>query len=64
MSALRTARERAGMSQEQAASAIGKEQTEISRWERGRHKPSPETLIRLADLYQCSIDALLGRKEI
>ena len=61
--ALRNARIRSGLgSQEIVADAIGVEQCQLSRWERGAHQPSAGALCRLADLYQCSLDALLGRE--
>lgn len=61
---LRTARERSGLSQTEAARRAGVDQTQISRWELGKNAPSIETLHKLAVMYEIPPaelgDALLG----
>ena len=56
---LRTWRERAGLSQGQAAAAAGMSQAYISRLEAAEHSPSIETLDRLAGAYGCEVYDLL-----
>jgi len=41
--------------------------TKISRanfysWKKGKHTPMPESIIRLTDYFDCSIDYLIGRE--
>jgi DNA-binding XRE family transcriptional regulator len=66
---LRAARHRApredgkapGMTQQEVAVALGVPQSYISSWERGRWMPSIEYLWKLSEVYQCSMDDLVGR---
>lgn len=51
----------AGMSRAQVARALEVDQSQPYRWESGKGIPSAETLLKLADLYRCSVDTLLGR---
>lgn len=46
----------------QVAKAIGVDVTCITRYLRDKRKPSVECLVKLADLFQCSTDFLLGRE--
>lgn len=46
----------------QVASSIGTDITCITRYLRNQRKPSIENLVKLADLFQCSTDFLLGRE--
>ena len=55
---LRTA---AGMTRAQVARALEVDQSQPYRWETGKGVPSTETLLKLADLYHCTVDTLLGR---
>jgi len=56
----RECREAVGMSQKQVAFAIGVKPPQISKWEAGTQKPSRENCIKLAALYNVSIDYLIG----
>lgn len=56
---LRACRERAGLSQEQVAEAIGVHLMTVSRYERGRQDPSTRVLVALSALFDVSIDWLL-----
>lgn len=49
------------MSQEQLAAVLCISPAAVSKWERDRSKPSIEMLWALADLFECSIDELVGR---
>ncbi len=59
---LRQARERAGLSQQDAAEAIGVAREIVSYWENERRTPGPGYLDRLAATYDTSIDYLYGRE--
>lgn len=51
------------MTQQETATAIGIAQTTYAGYETGRHEPSVEILIRLADIYKVSMDYITGRYE-
>ena len=51
-----------GLTQYQLAVKSGLSQSNISAWERGAYEPLPDGLIKLADVFGCSIDYLLGRE--
>ncbi len=57
--ALRVAREAIGQTQTDLANAIGIEQSDLSRWERGIRTPSDEQLAVLAEALQVSVSMLL-----
>lgn len=58
---IRVARQRASMSQDALAKAIGVgNQSTVAGWERGRTEPDAEMLARLADILKVSTDQLLG----
>ena len=44
----------------QLAAAMGKSEGAIRSWETGRAKPDADTLIKLSEYFQCSVDYLLG----
>lgn len=54
-------RKRAGYSQVEVAKALNVTQGSVSAWEKGRWEPDKKSLIRLAELYGVTVDALLGR---
>lgn len=54
-------REQKGWTQEELSASIGISRAALSHYEKNRRKPDYETLDRLADLFQVSIDYLLGR---
>lgn len=49
-----------GYTQADLAKAVGATKGTVSTWETGNRNPSIRTLIKLADLLDCSIDVLLG----
>ena len=63
MMRLRECREKAGYSQKQVAVILKLSGPSVSNWENGKTNPTHENLARLADLYQVSVDYLLGRDE-
>ena len=48
------------LSQKQVANAVGVNPSVISNYETGERTPSVEVLVKLANLYRCSSDYLLG----
>ncbi len=59
----REARLKKGLKAVEVAGLIEVTKVTLSTWENGQKLPSYENLIKLADLYDCSIDYLLGRAE-
>mgnify|MGYP004543718735 CR=1 FL=1 len=56
---LKNAREKAGLTQQQTADAMGKTQAAVCQWETGRTAPTAAQLPKLAELYGCTVDELL-----
>ena len=54
-------RESRGMLQYELANRMGVKQASVSAWESGKAMTSAENLIKLADILECTVDALLGR---
>ena len=50
------------MLQYELANRMGVKQASVSAWESGKTMPSAENLLKLADILECSVDALLGRE--
>ena len=59
--ALSAARANAGLTQTEAARRLGVDQSAVSFWESGKKFPRASMLVKMADLYCCSIDELMGR---
>ncbi len=59
---LRSAREEAGLTQEEAAETIGVSRHNLSAWERGVSQPMSDKLPPAAALYGVSTDWILGRE--
>lgn len=56
-------RQNHGYSQKYVALSIGVAPSIVSRWESGKKIPSRESVSKLADLYEVSIDYLMGRSD-
>jgi len=54
------ARERAGLSRENAADKAGVGRSRLSQWENGRETPGAESLLLLAVAYGCPLDYLFS----
>ena len=52
-------RKEAGLTQKQLANLLGLKHSSISKWENGASKPRADTLKKLADLLNCTVDELL-----
>lgn len=59
---IRTARERAGLTQREIADVLGCDQTRISRIELGVWQARADELLKLADVLGTSVDVLVGRE--
>ncbi len=57
---LREQREKHGMSQRQVAEQLGMHQQQYQRYEQGVREPPISVLIALTEMYQVSVDYLLG----
>ena len=54
-------RESRGMLQYELANRMGVKQASVSAWESGKAMPSAENLLKLADILECTVDAILRR---
>ncbi|MBQ7643189.1 MAG: helix-turn-helix transcriptional regulator [Clostridia bacterium] len=52
-----------GLTQKQLAEKLILSKNIICEYEKGRSEPNIDTLIKLADLFDCSIDYLVGRTD-
>ena len=55
-------RKERGWTQAHLAELVGVKQLHISRWETGKHLPTIDQFIAIADALQCSLDELAGIK--
>ena len=56
-------RKEAGLSQKDVCTVIGCAPQTYSGYEKGKHEPTLETLVRLAHLYDVDLDFLIGKNE-
>lgn len=59
---IRFFRKQAGLTQEELVARFGSRKTLISNYEIGRNTPDIETLWELADIFDITIDELVGRE--
>ena len=59
---IRFFRKQAGLTQEELAARFGSRKTLISNYEIGRNTPDIYTLVKLADIFDITIDELVGRE--
>ena len=57
------AREKAGMTQNEVAKALGVNQSAVSFWESGRNQPRGKQMVKLAKLYGVTVDELLREED-
>lgn len=57
------AREKAGMTQNEVAKALGVNQSAVSFWESGRNQPRAKQMVKLAKLYGVTVDELLREED-
>ena len=60
---LKSLRESENLRQRELAKKLNATQSRISNWENGLFEPDLENLWKIADLFEISIDELIGRKE-
>lgn len=63
MNRIKDYRVAAGMKQSDLAEALCTKQTTVSGWEIGRREPDFDALFKMADLFGCTVDELLGREK-
>ena len=61
---LRKLRDEAGITQKQLADAIGVSQQSINKYENHNIEPDIETLIRIADYFDTSVDYIIGHSSL
>lgn len=59
----KSARLAAGMTLTKAAESIGVSKAAVSIWESGKGRPLAENLVKLAELYNCSLEELLRKED-
>ena len=62
MSKIRQLREARGMTQQDLAKTIGVSQATVSDWESGKINPDLVRAVKLADLFNTSLDVIYGRE--
>lgn len=60
--AIKRLRNNAGLTQVELAERIGISQGSLSAYESGKDIPSVNTLIRMADVFNCTLDELVERR--
>ncbi len=60
---LKNLRKKKKLSQTEMAKILNVHQTAVSQWEKGRTTPDMQTLIKIADYFNVSIDYLLGQEK-
>lgn len=60
--AIKRLRSNAGLTQVELAERIGISQGSLSAYESGKDIPSVNTLIRMADVFKCTLDELVERR--
>lgn len=58
---LKQLRKEKNLSQVEMANILNVHQTAVSQWEQGRTTPDMQTLIKIADYFQVTVDYLLGK---
>lgn len=59
---LKELREQQNMTQRQLAKRLNLTPGAVAKWELGLSVPTVENLLALADLFDCSLDAIFGRE--
>lgn len=61
---IKSARQKAGLTQKQVATAINVNQSAVAQWESGSTQPRTNKLLELAKLLKCSVETLLIKDEV
>lgn len=57
-------REAQGLTQKDVADRLGVYPSAVTRWESGEKRPDLVNLVKLADMFDVSLDYLMGRTEV
>lgn len=61
---IKTLRENKKLSQQKLANVLNINQQTLSKYERGKITPQIDSLVKVADYFNCSIDYLVGRDDL
>lgn len=64
MNRIKFLREELNMTQQELANKLNGAKSTVAMYEKGDRKPSMEILLRLSDIFDCSIDYILGKSDI
>jgi len=64
MNRIKMLREEKGMTQQELADKIGGAKSTIAMYEKGDRKPSLEVLVKLSQIFDCTMDYLMGKSEM
>lgn len=59
---LKELRQKRGLIQQEIADLVHVNRVTYTNWEKGKREPSYENLVKLADLFEVSLDWLFGRE--
>ena len=57
-------REDAGMTKTDLAGQLGVTRQAVGNWEKGISYPTAANLLQMAEIFGCTVDELLGRREV
>lgn len=63
MNIIKELRLKRGITQSELAELCSVHQTAVSQWEKGRTLPDKQTLVRLSDIFNISVDLLMGKND-
>lgn len=64
MNRIKILREELNMTQQELADKLDGAKSTVAMYEKGDRKPSMEVLLKLSEIFNCSIDYLLGKSDI
>ena len=64
MNRIKTLREELNMTQQELADKLGGAKSTVAMYEKGDRKPSLEVLVKLSEIFDSSIDYILGKSDI
>ena len=64
MNRIKILREELNMTQQELADKLDGAKSTVAMYEKGDRKPSMEVLLKLSEIFDCSIDYLLGKSDI
>lgn len=64
MNRIKILREELNMTQQELADKLDGAKSTVAMYEKGDRKPSMEVLLKLSEIFDCSIDYILGKSDI